>query len=298
VLETGQPVHDVEAEAILSVDGRPLRLWLEVSADPLLMDGKRHVILAMNNITDHKRAEEALRRTAEDLARSNEDLEQFAYVASHDLKEPLRMVTGFLSLLRDRSRGKLDAECDEYVAFAADGAARMQRLIEDLLAYSRAGRGEMTGLTDLGTVLDGVLRSLTASIEESATVITHDPLPTVTCNPVELTQVFQNLIGNAIKFKGQGRPEIHVGARRQTDDWLFTVQDNGIGIAPQFAERIFMIFQRLHTRQQYSGTGIGLAICKKIVERHGGRIWVESEPENGSTFCFTIPDAQAKAASA
>ena len=166
----------------------------------------------------------------------------------------------------------------------------MQALIDDLLAYSRAGRGDMTERTDIGAVLDKVLKTLTISIEESGAVVTHDPLPTITSNPVELTQVLQNLIGNAIKFKGSGKPEIHVGAQRQPGGWLFTVRDNGIGIDQQFADRIFMIFQRLHTREQYPGTGIGLAICKKIVERHGGRIWMESQPGKGSTFCFTIPD--------
>ena len=203
------------------------------------------------------------------------------------------MVTGFMGLLKDRCQGKLDAKADEYIFFASDAATRMQGLIDDLLAYSRAGQGEMTERTDVRAVLDSVLRTLTVGIEESAAVITHDPLPTITSNPVELTQVFQNLIGNAITFKGQRKPEIHVGAQRQPGGWLFTVRDNGIGIDPQFADRIFMIFQRLHTREQYPGTGIGLAICKKVVERHGGRIWVESQPGKGSTFCFTIPD-QAK----
>ncbi|MGA2034174.1 MAG: PAS domain S-box protein [Thermoguttaceae bacterium] len=290
VLRTGQPIHDVEAQAILSVDGNEVLLWLEVSADPLILDGRRHVILAMNNITERKRAEQALRQTAEDLARSNKDLEQFAYVASHDLKEPLRMVTGFMSLLQERCQGKLDAKADEYVSFASDAAARMHRLIDDLLAYSRAGRGAMTERTDIGAVLDRVLSSLTTSIEECGAAITHDPLPMIASNPVELTQVFQNLIANAVKFREERTPEIHVGARRQPGQWLFTVRDNGIGIDRQFADRIFMIFQRLHTREQYPGTGIGLAVCKKIVERHGGRIWMESEPGKGSTFCFTIPD--------
>ncbi len=290
VLQTGQPVHDVETEALLSVGGSEVRLWLEVSADPLVLDGKRHVILAMNNITERKRAEQVLRQTAEDLTRSNKDLEQFAYVASHDLREPLRMVTGFMGLLKDRCQGKLDAKADEYIFFASDAAMRMQGLINDLLVYSRAGRGEVTERTDVGAVLDGVLRTLSVSIAESAAVITHDPLPTIASSPLELAQVFQNLIGNAITFKAERKTEIHVGARRQPGGWQFTVRDNGIGIDPQFADRIFMIFQRLHTREQYPGTGIGLAICKKIVERHGGRIWVESQLGSGSTFCFTIPD--------
>ena len=290
VLQTGQPVHDVEAEAILSIDGSEVRLWLEVSADPLALDGKRYVILAMNNITERKRAEESLRRTAEDLGRSNKDLEQFAYVASHDLREPLRMVTGFMSLLKDRCEGKLDAKADEYIGFASDAASRMQRLIDDLLAYSRTGRGKVTQPTNVGAVLDGVLKALTTGIAESGAVVTRDPLPTIAADPLELAQVFQNLIANAIMFRDGGKPEIHVGAQRQPDGWHFTVRDNGIGIDPQFADRIFLIFQRLHTREQYPGTGIGLAICKKVVERHGGRIWVESQPGCGSTFCFTIPD--------
>ena len=200
------------------------------------------------------------------------------------------MVTGFMSLLKDRCQGELDAKADEYILFASEAATRMQSLIDDLLAYSRVGQSEMVERTDIGAILDRVLKTLTVSIEESAAVITHDPLPTITSNPVELSQVFQNLIGNAITFKGEQKPEIHVGAQRQPGGWLFTVRDNGIGIDPQFADRIFLIFQRLHTREQYPGTGIGLAICKKVVERHGGRIWVESQPGMGTTFCFTIPE--------
>ena len=244
----------------------------------------------LRDITQRKRAEEALRQTAEDLVRSNKDLEQFAYVASHDLREPLRMVTGFMSLLKDHCQGKLDAKADQYIGFATEGASRMQSLIDDLLIYSRAGRSEVSEPTDLESVLDSVLQTLAARIEESAATITRDPLPAIAANRLELTQVFQNLIANALTFKGERKPEIHIGARRQANAWLLSVRDNGIGIDPQFAERIFMIFQRLHTREQYPGTGIGLAICKKIVERHGGRIWVESQPEKGSTFCFTIPD--------
>lgn len=288
-LLSGQRVERLETIRVTK-DGR--RLDVLVTASPVKDHDGRIVGASkiIHDIGDRKRAEEALRRTAEDLVRSNKDLEQFAYVASHDLKEPLRMVTGFMSLLKDRCQGKLDAKSDDYIAFAADGAARMQGLIDDLLAYSRAGRGEISERTDSGAVLDRVLGSLTVSIQESGAAITRDPLPTIACNPVELTHVFQNLIGNALKFKGRRKPEIHVAARRQAGGWLFTVRDNGIGIDPQFAERIFMIFQRLHTRDDYPGTGIGLAICKKIVERYGGRIWVESQPEKGSTFCFTIPD--------
>ena len=285
---TGRAMDRLGALSALRADGQELPI--EASISQIAVDGQKLFTVIVRDITQRKEAENALQRIADDLARSNKDLEQFAYVASHDLKEPLRMVTGFMSLLKDRCQGKLDAKSDEYIAFAADGASRMQRLIDDLLAYSRAGRGEIAERTDVGAVLDRVLGSLTVSIKESGAVITHDPLPTIASNPVELTQLFQNLIGNAIKFKAERRPEIHVGARRQAGGWQFTVRDNGIGIDPQFADRIFMIFQRLHTREKYAGTGIGLAICKKIVERHGGRIWVESQPAAGSTFCFTIPD--------
>ena len=285
----GQRVEHLETVRVTK-DGR--RLDVSVTASPVKNPDGRIIGVSkiLRDITTRQRAEQALRQTAEDLARSNKDLEQFAYVASHDLKEPLRMVTGFMSLLKDRCQGQLDAKADEYIAFASDAATRMHGLIDDLLAYSRAGRGELTERTDLGDVFDRVLRSLTVTVQESAAVITHDPLPTLTSHPVELTQVLQNLIGNAIKFRGERTPEIHFGAQRQPGRWLFTVRDNGIGIDPQFAERVFMIFQRLHTRERYPGAGIGLAICKKIVERHGGRIWVESQPGHGATFCFTIPD--------
>jgi signal transduction histidine kinase len=288
-LRTGEPVHDVEAQAKLFIDGKEVRLWLDVSADPLVLNERRHVILALNNITARKQAEEELRLTAEDLARSNRDLEQFAYVASHDLKEPLRMVTGFLDLLKQSSGDALDAKCREYVDFAVDGGTRMQTLIDDLLTYARAGTSKAADPADLGAVLDGVCRALRFDIEGSGAIITHDPLPTVRANAIEMSQVLQNLIGNAIKFRGDRKPEIHVGAQPRDGNWLFWIEDNGIGIDPQFADRIFNIFQRLHTRDQYPGTGIGLAICKKIVERHGGRIWVESQPGRGATFYFTIP---------
>ena len=207
----GQRVEHLETVR-LTKDGSPLDVSVSVSP---VRDRDGRIIGAskiIRDITERRRADEALQRTADDLARSNKDLEQFAYVASHDLKEPLRMVTGFMSLLKDRCQGKLDAKSDEYIAFASDGAERMQRLIDDLLAYSRAGRGEMTERTDVGALLDSVLKTLTVSIDESAAVITHDTLPTITSNPVELTHVFQNLIGNAIKFRGEPRPEIHVGA--------------------------------------------------------------------------------------
>jgi len=260
------------------------------------------VFAAARDITERKRVEaelarhrehleELVLRRTEDLARSNRDLEQFAYVASHDLQEPLRAVGGFVGLLQQRYQGKLDEKADGYIGSAVDGVTRMQTLIGDLLSYSRVGtKGRALEPTEAGESLKDALTNLRASIEESGAVIQVDPLPTVRADAVQLTQLFQNLIANAIKFRSDRPPEIQIGARREQDGWLFWVRDNGIGIEPQYAERIFMIFQRLHTRKTYPGTGIGLAICKRIVERHGGRIWVESQPGQGSTFYFTLPD--------
>jgi PAS domain S-box-containing protein len=250
------------------------------------------------NIEAIKRAEEALRRVneklqeqAEELVATNKDLEQFAYVASHDLQEPLRAVGGFVTLLQQRYRGQLDEKADSYINAAVEGATRMQALINGLLEYSRVGtRGNVPAPAPAGDALQQALANLQTLIQESDAVLTADPLPVVQADAHQLTHVFQNLIANAIKFRGERAPEIQVGARRQEAAWLFWVRDNGIGIDPQYNERIFVIFQRLHTRTQYPGTGIGLSICKRIVERHGGRIWVESQPGRGSTFYFTLPD--------
>ena len=290
VLRSAQPVRDVETEAVLSVGGSEVRLCLEVSADPLFLDGKRHAIVAMNNITSRKQAEEALRQIAAELVRSNEDLEQFASVASHDLQEPLRTVTGFVELLRQKYGNRLDAEADQFIDFAVDGAKQMQTLINDLLAYSRVGtRGRELTPTDAGAALRQALGNLDASIQETGAEITRGEMPTVRADHTQLVQLFQNLIGNALKFRGEAPPKIHVDACRDGDHWLFSVRDNGIGIKPEFQYRIFLIFQRLHTRRQYAGTGIGLTICKKIADRHGGRIWVQSQPGEGATFYFTLP---------
>ncbi len=230
-----------------------------------------------------------LERSAAELKRSNNDLEQFAYVSSHDLKEPLRMVTGFMSLLREHSAGKLDSQGLEYIALAEEGGARMQQLVDDLLAYSRVGRKQDVSAVDTGESVKTALKNLQATLEETGASITCDPLPVLQGSPTELVQLFQNLIGNALKFRGSKTPEVHIGAKRQNSHWLFSVKDNGIGIESEYLTRIFMIFQRLHAADEYPGTGIGLAICKKIVERNGGQIWAESEPGKGTTFFFTFP---------
>jgi signal transduction histidine kinase len=248
----------------------------------------------LKEIAERKRAEESTRRYAEDLKRSNQELEHFAYVASHDLQEPLRTVSSFSQLLARRYQGRLDASADEFIDFIVGGATRMQTLIQDLLSFSRIGtRGSMFAPVDYEEVLQAATHNLGRAISESGAVITHDPLPTLRADRAQSTQLLQNLFSNAIKFRRQEEAvRIHVAAARQNGAWQLSVRDNGIGIAPQFFDRIFVIFQRLHGREEYPGTGIGLAICKKIVERHGGRIWVESEPMRGSTFHFTIPDGR------
>ena len=228
-------------------------------------------------------------RTAE-LARSNAELEQFAYIASHDLQEPLRMVSSFVQLLQKRYKGKLDPDADEFIGFAAEGAVRMQRLINDLLAYSRVGtRGKSFGEVDLERALAQALENLQLAIKEKKAVISSDPLPAAFGDGGQLAQVFQNLIDNALKFCGKKQPRVHVSARPRADEVVCSVQDNGIGIAPEYLNQLFLLFHRLHTRKEYPGTGLGLAICKRIVERHGGGIWVESAPEQGSIFYFRIP---------
>jgi PAS domain S-box-containing protein len=274
-------------------DGQRIDVSLTISAIAEVQGTVVGASTIARDTTERKRAEETLQRTVAELGRSNAELQQFAYVASHDLQEPLRMVASYVDLLAQRYKGKLDADADEFIAYAVDGATRMRRLINDLLDYSRIGtRGKEFAPTACETVLDDVLANLQETIVTSGAVVTHEPLPTIMGDDMQMTRLLQNLIGNAIKFHGEAPPRVHVAAQRQDAGWLFSVRDNGIGIASQHFERIFVIFQRLHGRAEYPGTGIGLAICKRIVERHGGRIWIESEPGKGSTFFFTIPDAR------
>jgi signal transduction histidine kinase len=253
--------------------------------------------IQLGRAVERAQSQDQLARRAEDLARSNADLEQFAYVASHDLQEPLRMVSSYMQLLSERYEAELDETGQRYIHYAVDGASRMQSLVRDLLSFSRVGsRGLEKVPTDLNRVVGQTLNNFEVAIKECGAVVTSDDLPAVNGDPGQLTQLFQNLIGNAIKFHGATQPEVRISAERQPDEWLFTVTDNGVGFDAKYAERVFVIFKRLHSREEYPGTGIGLAICKKIVERHGGRIWAESEIGRGTTIFFTLPQSEEVAA--
>lgn len=293
-------------------DGR--RVEVEFISNAYLVDATRFIQCNIRDITERvrvnqaletankemafqieekgKRADELVMINAE-LARSNAELEQFAYVATHDLQEPLRAVASCVQLLQKRYEDQLDEKAHEFIAHAVDGTKRMQTLINDLLAYSRIStHAEVFASTNCDMVLQEALANLMVAIAESDAVVTRDALPMVSGDATQLTQLFQNLVGNALKFRGERPPKIHIGVVRRNGDWRFSVADNGIGMEPQYFERVFLVFQRLHTRKEYQGTGIGLAICKKVVERHGGRIWAESEAGRGSTFCFTIPETK------
>jgi PAS domain S-box-containing protein len=289
-IEKGEP-YDLVLR-LLTGDGRPI--WVRTVGEAELRGGE--VVRVYGNImdvTERVEAADVLARRTADLERSNRELEQFAYVASHDLQEPLRMVASYTQLLGRRYRDHLDQDAKEFIDFAVDGAVRMQNLIQDLLLYSRVGsNGRPFEKIDSHAALARAVANLRVAIAESGAVVTNGVLPAVVADEMQLTQVFQNLVGNGIKFRRQGvTPRIHVSAERRGAEWIFSVRDNGIGIAPEFRTRIFAIFQRLHTRDEYPGTGIGLAICKRIVDRHRGRIWAESGDDGGTTFKFSLATA-------
>ena len=283
-------------------DGRPLQMTgicIDITKNKKIEEEQKKLLEIEQQLTEElrisneelKETEEELNETIDKLEVSNRELEQFAYVASHDLQEPLRMVSSFTQLLERKYKDKLDENADEYIEFIVDGAQRMKMLINDLLAFSRINTAPMEiKYTKLQKVLDDVLLDLKTNIDDNNATITTDSLPIIWCDPSQIRQLFQNLIANAIKFHDDELPRIHVSVQEYEDGWTFAVSDNGIGISPQHQEQIFDVFKRLHTREKYEGTGIGLAIGKKIVERHGGKIWVESKPEKGSTFYFTIPN--------
>jgi PAS domain S-box-containing protein len=265
-----------------------------LSAERVHLGGELCLLVITQDVTERKRADDILRERTLELERSNSDLEQFAYVASHDLQEPLRMVASFTQLLAAQYKSRLDAQAEEFIGFAVEGATRMQALIGGLLDFSRVQtRAKEMHPTDTQAAFETSLTNLRVALQESKAQITCDPLPTVLADRPQMEQLFQNLVGNAVKFRGREDPRVHIGARRNGKEWIFSVSDNGIGIDPRHQDRIFAIFQRLHTRAAYPGTGIGLAICKKIVERHGGHIWVKSAEGQGTTFHFTIPIAEA-----
>lgn len=291
VVVAEQPVADAYA---------PIRriAWNIAGAAVILALAAVAVVIGLWRVSEHnrllslklERRNKALQKTTDELERSNKELEEFAYVASHDLQEPLRMVASYTQLLERRYKGKLDESADKFIYYAVDGAKRMQSLIQDLLKYSRVGtQGKPFEAVDFSKVLQQALANLKLAIREENAEVTADPLPTLMADPTQMVQLFQNLIGNAIKFRGKEPPRIHVSAREEKGEWVFSIKDNGIGIDPAYFEKIFQIFQRLPGEKPIAGTGLGLSMCKKILERHEGRIWVESEKGQGATFHFTIP---------
>jgi PAS domain S-box-containing protein len=289
IIKNGKHIKHYETQRIKK-DGGLIHVSLTTSPIKDMEGNITGISTIARDITEKVEAEKKLKEYTRNLKIKNDELEQFAYVASHDLQEPLRMVASYVQLLQRRYEGKLDSDADDFIHFAADGASRMQVLINDLLSFSRIStRGKPFVETNVESVLQRALQNLQMQILESNAIIDHDPLPVVKADASQLVQVFQNLLSNSIKFCSKETPHILISAEQQDENWVFSVKDNGIGIDPEYFNRIYVIFQRLHTREEYPGTGIGLAICKRIVERHGGRIWVESEPGRGTTFFFTIP---------
>ncbi|MGA2675724.1 MAG: MEDS domain-containing protein [Methanobacterium sp.] len=301
VLETGQP-HQWEVKApdgsiieaydfpFTDVDGTPL--ILEMDVDVTEQRQTQNALKKINETLEEqvKERTQELSKSNIELKRSNKELKQFAYISSHDLQEPLRMVTSFTQLLERRYKGQLDNEADDYIEFIVEGAHRMKYLIDDLLAFSRLNtQAKELESVELENVIDDVLSNLSVTIKENKACITYDPLPTVNADKTQMMQVFQNLVANAIKFQGSNPPKIHISAHKDEKEWKFAVTDNGIGIDPEYQKQIFEVFKRLHTREEYPGSGIGLSVSQKIIRRHGGNIWVESELGKGSTFYFTIP---------
>ena len=266
-------------------------VWVEINLKKAEITGKMVVLAVVRNIDKRKSDELTMLKLLSELQRSNNELQEFAYVASHDLKEPLRMVSSFVQLLATRYTGKLDKNADEYIAFALGGSKQMQRLIDDLLLYSRAGNKALeTVNVDTNTVIERVKTNLMYKLNENNGTIIYKKLPITNTNVTQTEQLFMNLISNSLKFHYKDRPPIiEISAERQADMWLFKIKDNGIGIDSKYFEKIFIIFQRLHTKEEYEGTGIGLTICKKIVELYGGKIWMESELGKGTTVLFTLP---------
>ena len=276
-------------------DTRAVECIKQGAADYVVKDHLVRLPDAVRRALREKKLRDDNRQAQEELARSNRDLEQFAYVASHDLQEPLRMVAAYTQLLAQRYQGKLDENADKYIHYAVDGALRMQTLVQDLLAFSRVGReGDKAILVDVNLAVQAALINLQSTIQDSNAQVQFGQLPSIVAEQSQLTQLFQNLIGNAIKFRGKEPPRITISAEKRDREWILSVADNGIGIPPEYAETIFVIFKRLHTREEYAGSGIGLAICKKVVEQHGGRIWMESEPGKGSTFKVALPVRRAR----
>lgn len=271
------------------------QLPVEIGLNPLVMEQQAFVLASVVDITERKRSEELLQIKLHELQRSNEELQQFAYVCSHDLQEPLRVISNYTQLLAKRYSASLDEKANQFIDFTVDATKRMQSLINDLLLYSRVEtRAKEFENTDSSAVMDMAIANLKLAIEDSSAQINHKDLPIVNVDSSQLLQLFQNLLSNAIKFHSNSSPLIHISAKDDGKNWHFTIQDNGIGIDKKHAERIFVIFQRLHTREMYPGSGIGLAVCKKIVERHGGRIWVDSEVGQGAAFHFTLPKSVSK----